>query len=584
MIFICLLFYSCENITPQDFGPNDIANMLDVVWKKDGADSEADASGEDEDSEGFIDGIYAAENTEPFSVGSEPAQADSEPVESEAPAESETETVEPAPEPQNTTEPSANISMNVATVIDVRNVFPDIPEKFTGVLYPESVIMTDSFKKSIKRLADFSPKDFSGMYFYIMTTDAKLFKPNFSGEMLSDARRYRTGLADAECNTVIASIERPKESIVQEIKLAVQTDEFISDILCVPFDIQSELVRNGYLMNLKKIPFLNPGAEYYNASATEALTVNGNIYGLVSDLTFDPSNIYAVFYNKTLVKEYELSNPVQMYKDGKWNYDGMFNISKELSSAIADLNHDLRWSVGLDKENPDIINGLFMTSGGKYFTKRDYGYPVLSFNGEKTLKIIDAVSKIFYPPADFKTENYLVSGDWNQNKAFSNGNVLFSVLKLDVIPEMANSEVDWGILPFPALDENGYANGAPYSFTDGNALGISVLKNTRNTEACGIVASALSQISHQELKNIYVKEQMTYNLRDVDSVIILGDILRNISFSQYNAFSTFPEVYGSTVGVLKDTANKKGDFAVLYENNRKILNDFFKSSRIFERD
>jgi hypothetical protein len=292
-----------------------------------------------------------------------------------------------------------------------------------------------------------------------------------------------------------------------------------------------------------------------------------------------------VFYNNTLVDEYNLSNPVEMYKDGNWDYNAMFDISKEFCAAIADLNHDLRWSIGLDKENADIINGLFVSSGGKYFTKRDYSYPILSFNAEKTRILIDAVSKIFAPRSETGMENYLTSDEWNQNKAFSNGNVLFSILKLDIIPEIAASEFDWGIIPVPALEgEKGYGNGSPYSFTDNSALSVSVLKSTRNTEACGVVVSALSLASHRALKDVYVKEQMTYNLRDVDSVIILDDIIGNIYFSQYNAFSTIPEVYGSTAGVLKEASNKRGDFSVLYENNRKTLNDFFKTSRIFERN
>ncbi|MCL2816283.1 MAG: hypothetical protein FWD23_16945, partial [Oscillospiraceae bacterium] len=501
-------------------------------------------------------------------------------VTTEAPTTAEVpDTTEPADAPE---------SADFATVIDVRKVFPDAPEKFTGVPFPESVRMTDSLKKNIKSLADFSAKDFAGMYFYIMTTtdNAALFKPNYSGAMLSDARRYRTNLVDAECGTLIMPIERPREAILQDIRLNLQSDEFVSDIVCAPFDIQSELVRQGLVMNLKKIPFLNPNAEYYNSSATDAFTINGNIYGLVSDLTFDPSNIYAVFFNKSLIEEYNLSNPVEMYYNGAWNYDKMFEISKELTSAISDLDHDLRWSLGIDKENADIINGIFMSSGSRYFTKREYSYPVLSFNSEKTQRLIETVSKIFAPRSESGMENYLTSDEWNQNKAFSNGNVLFSVLKLDIIPEISDSPFDWGILPVPALGSNGYENenGRPYSFTDNSALSISVLKSTRNTEACGIVASALSLASHRELKEIYVREQMTYHLRNVDSVKILGDIVHNITFSQYNAFSTIPEVYGSTAGVLKESVNKRGSFNELYENNRKILNDFFKTSRIFDRN
>ena len=90
----------------------------------------------------------------------------------------------------------------------------------------------------------------------------------------------------------------PRETMVNDIRISIQADELVSDIMCVPFGVQSDLIRNGLLMNLKKTPFLKINAEYFNASATDAFTVNGNVFSLVSDLTFDPANIYAVFYSR----------------------------------------------------------------------------------------------------------------------------------------------------------------------------------------------------------------------------------------------------------------------------------------------
>ena len=590
------MFYSCENITFKDFGPNDIANILDVVVQKDPYESapkptEDNAPADSGDlfafttepeTEALTETVTAAQS-ETATVINTTENMTAAPAASDAAQQSTDAT---ATEPASSSIPTPTAPAVFATVIDIRTVFPDAPEKFIGDPFPESVHINDALKKNIKNLANFSTKDFKGMYFYILTTDnnAALFKPLFTGEMLSDARRYRTNIVDTACDVHITTIPRPRDTVLQDIKATILSDNYVSDMICVPFDIQSELIKDGLLMNLKKIPYLNPNAEYYNASATEAFTINGNIYGLVSDLTFDPANIYAVFYNKDLIKKYNLSNPVEMYKEGKWNYNAMFDISKELCSSIADLNDDSRWSIGLDKENADIMSGLFVSSGGKYFTSKDSGFPVLNFNNDKTLKLIDAVSKIFAPQYETGMDNYLTSDEWNQNKAFSNGNVLFSVLKLSEIPDIANTPFVWGLLPVPALDENGYGSSGPCSFTDNNALGIAVLNTTRNTEACGIVASALSIASHKGLKEVYVKEQMTYNLRDVDSVKILRDIVNNISFSQYNTFSTFPEFYNSTAGVIKEAANKRGDFSSLYEYNKNILNDFFKTTRIFDRN
>ena len=591
--FSCLTLCSCENITLRDFGVNDIANILDALIKR---DADETPSGETYDiydiGEDFTgpDGnpIETGENqTEiPGTSPEDPTDTitiDVPPTEPPTEQNEQTEPETTAPIIETTRGPAdggAFIASSGAT-IEVKNVFSDVPDKFKAVPYPESLGMTmaDSLKRSIRNLANFSSKDFSGMTFYLGTTDAMLFTPDYGGGVLSDARRYRTKLVDAECNAVITSIEKPKETILDEIQLKINAGDYFSDILCVPFNIQCELIKRGLLMNLNKIPFLNLKAEYYNASATEALTLNGNIFGLVSDLTFNPSNIYAVFYNKTLVKEYHIGNPLEMYKNGNWTHEGMLAVAKELTAAVNDLNGDSRWSIGFDKENNDLINGLFISSGNKYFLKRDYALPALNFANEKTLKLIDIISKIIAPPDESGMANYFTAGEWNQNKAFENGNVLFSILKLNVIPDISDINFDWGILPVPALSPEE----SRFSFTDSGAMCVSILKGARNTEACGFITNALSMASYKQLQDIYVGEQMMYRLRDVDSVKTLREIVNSVAFNQYTAFSTVPEFYVSTVGTLKDAANKKGEFKDLYVGNRNILYEFFRTTRMFDR-
>ena len=618
----CMNFYSCQNISAQDFSPDDIANILEVILNKDNyttneksGDEEANGdNGDNGESENNID--FTGDLTEPGSDVSQPGQSQSEENIEETPIISDdfdtTEPIniitEPLTEPdappvpvENTTEKSKPAetddtnsnpyySTGDATVINILNVFPGAPKKFIDIPYPESVPMIDSLKKNIKNLSGFSPRNFNRLSFYIATTAPELFTPVYGGGMLSDARRYRTEIVDAECNTMITSpntfLEKSKETMIQDIRIALQADDFVADILCLPFDVQSELIRNGFLMNLKKTPFLNINAEYYNQSATEAFTVNGNIFGLVSDLTFDPSNIYAVFYNKTLVKKFNLTNPLDMYKNGEWNYDSMFNISKELTAAAANYDDPegfVYYSVGIDREDSDIINGLFISSGGKYFSPRAT-YPSLSFANEKTNKIIDAISKIFSPQGESGISGFYNVSDELYPTDYM-GSVLFSVTKLGVIPNITDSPFDWGILPVPSVDGiyQTETERKIYSSTSRDALCISVLKGTRNTEACGIVISALSSFSHQQLKDIYVIEQMRFHLRDVDSVIVLGDIINNINFNQYHAFSTMPEIYNSTAGILKDAANKKIDFKETHDYNKTTVSEFFRNSRFFDR-
>jgi len=260
----------------------------------------------------------------------------------------------------------------------------------------------------------------------------------------------------------------------------------------------------------------------------------------------------------------------------------MFNISKEFAVAMSDLYPDPPMlAMGFDRENADLFNGLFIASGNRYFTPRNNGFPILNYNNDRTTKLIETISKIFMPIDDGFNERYMTYDTDNQSEHFKSGLVLFSASKLDMIPEITNSPFDWGLLPVPVMDPSA----ARYSFTDNNAMSMSVLRSARNTEACGIIISALSLASHKQLKDIYVLEQMLYTLRDVDSVNILSEIINNIAFSQYSAYSTMPEITNATAGILKTAviANNADNFSDLYENGRRNLNDFFRASDIFQR-
>jgi hypothetical protein len=115
-------------------------------------------------------------------------------------------------------------------------------------------------------------------------------------------------------------------------------------------------------------------------------------------------------------------------------------------------------------------------------------------------------------------------------------------------------------------------------------VSISVLKGTRNTEECGIITEAMAVASYKYYKEMYVYEQMTYRLRDVESVKVLTDILNKTVYNQYNTFSAIDEIYKSTVGIIKNAANQRSTFEALYESSQKTIGDFFSVAKIFERN
>lgn len=593
-VIICASLYSCTNINYRDFGVNDVGNIVGFLLMGTKGEEIKEIKETDEYNDNTENAI-TGDLTNPVNYidpeNSENSQTPNENTDITEITQTPTVPPEPAetepPTPSETTELTESIAETTTAApefVRLGDVFRDAPSKFESLGFPSSLQMTDTFKTNLKNLDSFLTKDFENNFFYVMTTEPKFFKPsNYGGGILSDTRLYRTQLIAKAYNVNLGVIAPPRDDIIPLIERKANAGEYTADIICAPLDIQARLIQKGLLVNLKKIPFVNLNAEYYNQSAAEAFSVNNNIYGVVSDVTFEPANIYAMFYNRSLIKKYNLESPADFYNNGEWTYDNMFSLVKSFTAAASDVNNPAEtelYGIGFNKENNDIINGLFISSGNKYFTKRNYDFPYLSFSNDKTLKIIDALTHLFSPQSENGMLNYLYADDENQRNTFESGKVLFSIGKLDILPDITDIDFDWGILPVPTAD--GKITGL--SFTSRDAMSISVLKSAQNSEMSGVMTEALAMLSYKYIRELYVQEQMLHSLRNVDSVNTLSEIIYGETFNQYSVFSTADEIYNATVGILKTTANRNGAFEDLYERNSTALNDFFRNAKYFERN
>ena len=408
---------------------------------------------------------------------------------------------------------------------DAVRYFPEMPDTFKYVPFPDALTMNDPLKRTIRDLDHLLKKDYSGGNFFVATTNPELLTPGRGGDTLNNARYYRTQLVETAYNIRLQSVLMDRENIYQTITNSVRAGEYISDIVCAPIDVQSLFIQSGLLINLRKMPFMNLNADYYNKSSVQANTVNGEIYGVVSDLLFEPNKIYAVFYNKNLLKTYGgMENLDELYENNKWTYDEMLGLCKTMAGNVDTAANDL-FTIGFSQENDDIVNGMYISA--------DFPPPVGIELASVTEKIQDTVSRIINNRDGISP--LISNDDAPQKNAFSQGSMLFALLTLDMIPEITDTDFNWGILPMPAVSVNEtHLYPSVVSFTKGSSLCLSILRNVPNTEKCGIIAEALSLASHDYMREMYVSELMTYNLRDMTSVNMVDKILDNVMYRNMN--------------------------------------------------
>ena len=618
---------SCNNITVADFSPNDIGNIMAFLF----ADNDYDEYYASEYNNGYnnydngyehediTDNTLISLNTQyspAVNISNNDNEYDDdsgendvvEPTETEVEADDDDATViseppqqyvqdtveESPPSPPAETAAQPAVSQQQASqqrttaLVRTYTLFADVSPTFERVAFPSNLRMTDAMKRNIRNLEPFTARSFRGTTAYIMTTQPLLFTPELGGGYLSDMRNYRTRLVETATGARIGVVPAEMQNLSVEIEQQLNAGVHLADILSAPLSVQSRLAEKGLLTNLRRVPFINLNAPHYNQSAITAGTINGNLYSIVSDALFDPSTIYAMFFNRDLINSHNLPNPAELHINGIWTYDNMFELGRKFAASAVDLDatgHLLCF----DKESNAIINGLFTNAGDNFtfFDAHTHDYPKLNFNNAQTRRFIDSIATLF-------SQSELNQNIDTQREVFTQGNTLFSIATLDTIPSIAEAGFDWGILPVPTTEEGGIS--ATRSFVLPDTLAFSVLRGTTNTEISGYITEALAVASHQILHETYLREQLMYTLRDIHSARVLSDIVSNVVYSQYNMYSTIDAFHDATVGLIREAAAQRMmlpydesetfDTFVNYLHGfaRGRLNSFFSTSQPFMRN
>lgn len=515
VLILSTILISCQNITSEDINFDDLNNILGVIMKDDESDTVSSPLSTDLNTTEVTDFADVADTNIVIDIFN--------PTETKIETSTETKYLETT---FSEISKEVDASLTEKVLSSALKDFPDMPDIFKYVPFPDTLIMSDSLKQAMKNLDGLLKKDYNNSDFYIATTIPELITPILGGGALSDAKHYRTRLVETAYNTKLKSIRLNEDDIYQTVSNSIKSGEYISDIVCTPLDVQSLFIQDGLLINLRKMPFMNLNADYYNQSSVYANTMNGEVYGVVSDLIFDPGKMYAVFYNKNLLKKCGIDNLNELYENDKWSYDDMLAICKKMTINIDTAANDL-FTIGMNSKNSDIINGMHIPADYSHLVNDNIKIEPTTI----TEQIDDIISRIIYNRDGISP--LISTDDESQKNVFSQGSMLFAIMPLNIIPEITNTPFDWSVLPIPSVNINESYLYPSLSFTDSSALCISILKNAVNTEKCGIITEALSLASYNYMREIYVNDLMTYNLRDVTSVNVIAKLLDNVMYKNH---------------------------------------------------
>ncbi len=247
------------------------------------------------------------------------------------------------------------------------------------------------------------------------------------------------------------------------ISKLVQAGDTMYDFVMPPIQDCAKLASDGMLWDLTMFDSINLDQPWWNQVFDEATTIGGKSFygnGDIS-LTFMRA-AYAIFFNKTVLENYDLESPYTVVDEGKWTIDRLMEMAR---SATEDINGngymDSEDNIGMAM----LYNSgeaFYAATGVKLVTVED-GRLTWTGDSAKSLAVMEKIYQIYdekqttinCDTASLMSGSYASMTNVDRGAAFmSNNKTLFLFGTMNNVPLMRNMEGDFGILPLPKFDDN----------------------------------------------------------------------------------------------------------------------------------
>lgn len=438
-----------------------------------------------------------------------------------------------------------------------------IPVEYT--LYQNDV---NSYAMAEKYLSDLPQRDFDGAVFFITTPDTDYIDPDNTESNVSKKIIERNRIIEDQYNISVITSLTDASTILREVKNAVASDSYYTDLMMIPVYMTGQFRMAKVLMNLRSLPFLDLDAPYFNRESAAMTSGGYETYGVAGYASLSPSAFSAVYFSRDIVKEAGMAMPYSLVTAGKWTWDKFF----EYTSAVTDINgqgEKRLYTVGSQNNASRIADLIFASCGNTYVSAAEKSVPKISFTSASAQYAVNTAHKILTDP------DAVMDSTAGAISCFTNGEMLFLVEYLYVMPWMTNSAADWGVLPLPTENEGD----AYRTLVSNNELIFTVPANHTNGEMASVILSALNAGTYGYLYDEYVENNMIHVLRDNDSVNMLETILKTASFDFALAFgNAYPSISAGTYGLIRNAA-VSNDLAERYpeavEKASNTLNEYF---------
>lgn len=307
------------------------------------------------------------------------------------------------------------------------------------------------------------------------------------------------------------------------------------DLVYIHASSIASTITAGYLQNFNKIADMDFDKPWFNKKSVEAMTIKGVL--LLSPSSIEIPQTTALFFNKDMVNNYKLENPYQIVRDQKWTVDKYIEISKIVSD---DLDGNGKWDINdnyaFTTEMDWMAKSYMYACDYPVLNKDSTDTPILNINYDKLSSMTDKLMTLFRENnSSFISDTQSTIDIFNAGRAFGFGSHTY------IVSTLRYSDVDYGVIPFPKLDES------QADYTAISWGGFCVLPiNAPDTSMSAMIYQALAKETSESVLPVYKEQFLNVKCaRDEETIQMLELIFNSMiydmgyHYSNLNSFVNF---------------------------------------------
>ncbi|MBR5308312.1 MAG: extracellular solute-binding protein [Clostridia bacterium] len=380
------------------------------------------------------------------------------------------------------------------------------------------------------------------MYIALPTCKSSYVAPEETGDSIVDAIHLRNALVEEELGVKLdftvsdrTTSGTDQQAETDKIRTLIQSGDTTYDAFVhVQHSGMPTLITEKMFVDWNTIPNINLEEPWWYSNIERDICYGDKIYLMTGDYNYTTfSNLECLVFNKEMCDELELDYPYESVQNGTWTHDKFLAYIK---AAGKDINGDGKIAASDDRMGfggwyYEQVPALFSAYGGTSLVRDDDNLPVLAIDTERNYTVIDKMIEIFDNQntfAELKTYSAF-------EKAFKEGRLLFMDGFLLHAAGLRSAEIDFGIIPFPKLDETQ----EDYYSRAANVGGFTYIPVTnQNLEKTGLVLESMARHSYDTITPTYFDKVLTIKTaRDIESEEMITLIKDSARFTDAGIWS-----------------------------------------------